>query len=208
METAQNSTKLDDKVHLKPEEWVDAYGDILFRYAVKKLQDASLAEELVQEAFLSGVKAHQNFEGRGNQLGWLTRILQRKISDHWRKTKSRREAGLEELEDMDVTKLVFDQDGNWHPNQFPKTGQMDNIDKQEFWKVVEACLKKLPPVSAEAFLLRVVDNYPVNQISEELEISPSNVSVRLHRTRLSLAKCVGSQWAHSPMRLGKSVSPK
>ena len=37
--------------NLDPSEWVDRYGDYLFRYAMLRLRDRSAAEDLVQETF-------------------------------------------------------------------------------------------------------------------------------------------------------------
>jgi len=36
-----------------PENWVDEYGDFLYRYALARVKDPSSAEDLVQETFLA-----------------------------------------------------------------------------------------------------------------------------------------------------------
>ena len=35
-----------------PESWVDKYGDLLYRYALSRIKDPSIAEDLVQEALI------------------------------------------------------------------------------------------------------------------------------------------------------------
>ena len=43
--------ELSESERRDPKNWVDIYGDRLFRHAVSKLRDSSLAEDLVQETF-------------------------------------------------------------------------------------------------------------------------------------------------------------
>ena len=69
---------------LKPETWVDEYGDYLFRYAYSRLRDPNAAEEVVQETFVAGVRYAEQFSGRGSERGWLLGILKRKIIDYVR----------------------------------------------------------------------------------------------------------------------------
>jgi len=45
-----------------PSEWVDRYGDYLFRYAMLRVRDRSSAEDLVQETFLAALKRIQGQE--------------------------------------------------------------------------------------------------------------------------------------------------
>jgi RNA polymerase sigma-70 factor (ECF subfamily) len=54
-----------------PEAWVDEYGDFLYRYALSRVKDPSIAEDLVQETFLAALKARQNFRGRSTAKTWL-----------------------------------------------------------------------------------------------------------------------------------------
>ena len=43
--------------------WVDKYGDLLYRYALSRTKDQSIAEDLVQETFLAALKARQAYRG-------------------------------------------------------------------------------------------------------------------------------------------------
>jgi len=55
-----------------PEAWVDEYGDYLFRYALARLRDESLAEDMVQETFLAALKSDAAFAGRSAPKSWLS----------------------------------------------------------------------------------------------------------------------------------------
>lgn len=188
---------------LDPAEWVDAYGDHLFRMAMRTLHNADEAEEVVQETLLTGVKKISTYAGRGSQLAWLIRILRSKCFDFLR-SKIRSRALLND--EMDPAKFAFDESGNWKANTFPDAKLWDSLDETEFWDVVERCINKLPSLTASVFLMRTVDSLGPKDIADELEISESNVSVRMHRARISLAKCVGANWMEQPLDGAKFVS--
>ena len=37
--------------------WVEQYGDFLFRYALSRLRDTEASEEVVQDCFVTGLRA-------------------------------------------------------------------------------------------------------------------------------------------------------
>ncbi len=69
-----------------PEQWVDLYGDYLFRYALMRLRDHEAARDAVQETFLAGIKSLDRFDGRVAFKFWLRGILKFKIVDAIRKS--------------------------------------------------------------------------------------------------------------------------
>lgn len=177
---------------LDPEEWVDAYGDLFYRYAYSRLRDVGSAEEVVQEAFLSGIRHLNSFSGTGSQRAWLMTILRRKVIDFVRK----RNRQLEEswAGETDPTTLLFDENGRWKPGLLPSFEPGARLESSELWAVVKECLKAIPAGQADVFVLSVVEEMDSDEICKVLEISPSNLWVRLHRARLGLAKCVGAKW--------------
>ena len=52
---------------IDPAIWVDEHGDYLFRYAVMRLRDESLAEDAVQEALLAAFQAIATYTGRSTE---------------------------------------------------------------------------------------------------------------------------------------------
>ncbi|MFK7736888.1 MAG: sigma-70 family RNA polymerase sigma factor [Pirellulaceae bacterium] len=177
---------------LDPEEWVDAYGDLFYRYAYARLRDIGVAEEVVQEAFLSGIRHLNSFSGAGSQRAWLMTILRRKVIDVIRKKNRQLEESW--AGESDPTELLFDEKGRWRPGLLPSFEPAARLESRELWTVVEKCLKTIPPGQAEVFVLSVIEELDSEEICKVLEISPSNLWVRLHRARLGLAKCVGAKW--------------
>ena len=181
-------------VELKPERWVDEYGDYLFRYANSRLRNANAAEEVVQETFLAGVRYSSQFAGRGSEAGWLMGILKRKIVDFVRARK--KHANVAPYEDEhDPTSQMFDAMGNWKSGAIKWSPAPDQrIEMEELSSVVQECLKTLPQGQADVFVMSIMEEMDSDDICRELEITPSNLWVRMHRARLGLARCVGQKW--------------
>ena len=74
--------------NLDPETWVDQYGDYLYRFALSRIKDQAVAEDLVQETFLAALHGRKSFKGHSAVKTWLSAILKHKIVDYVRK-KSR-----------------------------------------------------------------------------------------------------------------------
>lgn len=176
---------------LNPESWIDDYGDYLFRYAMSRLRNATAAEEVVQETLLSGVRYQEQFAGKGSERAWLLGILKRKIVDHVR-ARSRYYQRYED--EADPTVDLFDRQGRWKSGAMPAVAPESNLALQELWQIVRDCLEGLPKGQADVFVLSVMEEMETADICRQLEITPSNYWVRLHRARVGLAKCVGSKW--------------
>ena len=76
------------KHEIHPDNWIDLYADYLFNYTVTRVSDRDIAQDLVQDTFLAGLKSMKNFKGEASERTWLISILKRKIIDHYRKINS------------------------------------------------------------------------------------------------------------------------
>src|SRR5205085_11831113 len=65
--------------------WVDDHGECLYRYALVRVRKPEVAEDLVQETFLTAVRGYEKFGGRSPERSWLVGILKNNIVDHFRK---------------------------------------------------------------------------------------------------------------------------
>lgn len=177
-----------------PAQWVTQHGDFLYRYALSRLRDVESAEEVVQETFLAGLRAVDQYAGKGAERAWLLGILKRKIVDYVR-LRNRTGSMLRSDGADDLSETLFDQKGNWRtdPRAFgpePST----SLQRQEFWHTVHVCLDTLPQRQADVFMLREMEGLGSEEICKELDISPSNLWVLLYRARLRLSQCMKSRW--------------
>lgn len=184
---------MDQQSKVDPEQWVDEYGDYLYRYAFSRLRDANAAEEVVQEAFVAGVKYQHQYAGRGSERGWLVGILKRKIIDYVR-LRTRHQSDIGSENQHDPTAQLFDENGRLKKGLLPDMSPDRQMESRELWQVVRECLESIPQGQADVFMLSVMEEVDSDEICRELGITPSNYWVRLHRARLGLAKCVGTKW--------------
>lgn len=174
-----------------PATWVDRYGDVLYRHALSRVGRCDVAEDLVQETFLAALKARDRFSGQSLESTWLLGILKRKIVDHYRKARSTQSVGEEIVSLLEF----FRKNGHWKANlpKWPSDPQQD-LEDREFWQVLQHCKSELPESLAAAFTLRELEQLETRETCTALGISPSNLSVRLHRARLLLRRCLERNW--------------
>lgn len=70
----------------------------------------------------------------------------------------------------------------------------DELERAEFWEVVDESMTCMPDGVATAFKLSVIERQDTATICRELNISSGNLWVRLHRARNYLAHIVNDQW--------------
>lgn len=179
---------------LKPDNWINAYADALYGYTMVRVNDSGLAEDLVQETFLSAWKARDSFKGEASEKSWLFSICKNKIIDHYRK-KSKEI--VKPLPGKDGSDVFFDDVDHWTDTHQPKDWGMDfnqNIDKKEFFSILEGCKKKLQLQQQAVFVMKYMEDMDSAEICKALDITPSNYWVLIHRAKLQLRTCLEKNW--------------
>lgn len=173
---------------LRAENWVDRFGDALYRYACAKTRDNATAEDLVQETFLAAISGKKQFRNEATVSTWLFAILKRKIADHYRRVKRSKEAS--DLTEEDIHDLLRGAENARSWTHDPAK----TAENHEFQATFESCVDKLPNKLAEVYILREVNEYSPKEIRELLGISATNLSMRLHRCRLAIRECLSLHW--------------
>ncbi len=196
------NTKINNSGHpsaLSPAEtWVDQHGDYLFRYAMMRLRNRDLAENLVQETFLAAIKGKSSFSGRSSERTWMVGILKHKIIDHYRKDfRERPVTDLQNLQRDEEQTVDQFYDAMENPRKYPKDWMPDQqalLQSKEFWVILHGCMEKLPKTTSSAFAMRELDDMDTAAICKELGITSTNLWVMLHRARLQLRECLERNW--------------
>ncbi len=179
---------------------LSAHRDALYRFALLSLRNPNDAEDVVQATLLAAVQARDAFRGGCTPRTWLVGILKRKIIDAYR-ARQQDEAVPEaagdeatESDDADWLDALFARNGAWvvRPQSWDDPDQ--SLQRQEFFQVLELCLKAVPGVAGRAFLLREVMDLEPDEICKDLRISKSNYWVLMHRARLRLRGCLDKNW--------------
>jgi RNA polymerase sigma-70 factor (ECF subfamily) len=178
---------------INPNKWIDLYSDYLFNFTITRVNDREIAQDLIQETFLAGLKSMKNFKGEASERTWLISILKRKIIDHYRKINSNK--GKAEVR----MNLNFDgeDEGDWIEQRvadpFDKTAE-NTLENEELGLAIHNCISKLPAKQAEVFKMKTLLGYDTETICNELDITASNLWVIIHRARTSLAACMEKNW--------------
>jgi RNA polymerase sigma-70 factor (TIGR02943 family) len=185
---ATNNSQLDPNV------WVDHYADALFSYAYFRVQDKTLAEELVQETFVAALVAREKFKGNSSEKTWFFAILKNKIIDQLRRKYREKLQSLETTPEHACGDF-FNERGDWlvKPGKWQENPQQ-NFEQREFLAVLQQCLTGLSAKQSDAFTLREFDDIDSDEICKVLGISPTNYWVLLHRARLVIRKCLEEKW--------------
>ena len=166
--------------------WVESYGDYLFNFAVGQVRDAHVAEDLVQETFLGALKSQASFTGHSSERTWLVGILRHKICDHLRKTCRERAVRFDPLPVHDAGG-AFDESLLWvHQVAAESMSASRRLELGEFRAHLERAMGKLPARIGQFFQLYSIEERPPKEVCEQLNISPGNLGVMLHRARWQL----------------------
>ena len=145
----------------------------------------SIADEVVQEAWISAIKALPKFEGRSSLKTWLVQIV-----SNGAKSRVRRENRYTPLDDgwEAVPSDKFDQTGHRIDDVLPwetatPEALLANTQLQE---VIEQAFQALPAMQRAAITMIDMEGYKIDEVCNILDISSSNARVLLHRARVAV----------------------
>jgi RNA polymerase sigma-70 factor (ECF subfamily) len=173
---------------------VDNYGDYLYSFALYRIQDDSLAQDLVQDTLTAALQAKERFKGTSSEKTWLTGILKHKIMDFLRK-KYREPVFEDNILESQAIHDCFDDQGKWKtgPEEWASNPER-LLEQKSFLSIVQKCLQDLPKRSARALALRELEGETTKIICKVLNITTTNCWVILHRARFLMRKCIETNW--------------
>ncbi len=138
-----------------------------------------LAEDLVHDAFITAIKKHSTYNGRGSLEGWLRTIVINTALMHLRKEKKN-----------SISHFSLDDDPGRDTTGTPNEGDIRSLIENAGFSdndLLQA-IDELPDHHKAVFNLYVMDNYTHKQIASELNISQGTSKSHLARARKRLQK--------------------
>ena len=161
------------------------------RYLAASFVGEKLADEVVQEAWLSVLTALDKFERRSSLKTWILRIVSNEAKTRLR--KENRLVSLEALlgEDSDMASR-FDASGHWslYPTDWQAHSPEDLLSTSELKACIELLTRGLPGIQVATLAMREQQGLSYEEICNILDISESNVRVLVHRARNRLYECI------------------
>ncbi|ROZ64475.1 sigma-70 family RNA polymerase sigma factor [Ramlibacter sp. WS9] len=167
----------------------------LMRFARLQLRNEAWAEDAVSETMLAALSKPQSFGNRSQLKTWLVGILKHKVIDVLRQRQ--REVVLVDDEGdggEELDALMFKADGHYANKPTEWGNPEQELNSRQFFTVLEACAEKLPAAMGRVFLMREWLELPSEEICKELQLTPTNLYVQLHRARLRLRECLEINW--------------
>lgn len=174
-----------------PEQWLALYGNILYRYALVRIREPEISEDLVQETLLAALKARANYAGQASEQTWLIGILKHKMMDYFRKASRDKTQAFDEQFASATDDDYFDQQGHWQIDLSSGSGPEKSLEQEQFLEILQACIDRLPPRMAQLFVLSELDGMENEEICKTMSISTmNNFWVMMSRVRVQLRHCL------------------
>jgi len=153
--------------------------------------DASVAEDVVQEAWIGVLNGLDGFQGRCSLKAWIFRILA---------NCARRRGGLERrsvpfsaLEDepeegepaVSPDRFLDGEHPRWpgHWSRPPEPWAEERLAAHEAASLARSAIEALPPAQRQVITLRDLEGLEASEVCELLAVSEGNQRVLLHRAR-------------------------
>jgi RNA polymerase sigma-70 factor (ECF subfamily) len=175
------------------ESLVDSYHGTMLAVARRYVRTREVAEEVVQEAWLSVLNGLDRFEGRSSLKTWiLSIVVNTAMTRGGREARSvpfsslvpadEEEAPAVEPERFRAPDAPFA--GHW--NRYPgdwSTLPEEGLFGRETLDVVKGAIAELPDAQRAAIAMRDIAGCSAEEVCDALEVSTGNQRVLLHRAR-------------------------
>ena len=157
---------------------------------------ASLAEDIMQDAWVAIWKGLPGFAGRSALTTWMYTIVRNESTARLKK-EGRYKQHQEPVanEDRDFESWIesnFAADGHWLEG--PARWHLDSpdamLEEQQLQDCLEHNIEDLKPAQQSVFRLRDIEQMSLDEICNILQLSHSNVRVLLHRARNKLLRVI------------------
>jgi RNA polymerase sigma factor (sigma-70 family) len=160
------------------ERLVAAHRDFL-RFLEARLPSRAVAEEVLQAAYARTLEKGGAIRDSESAVSWFYRLLRNALTDYYRQRATEARA-------------------------LERHAEEPLPPEQELQATVCACMKTLLPnlksEYAEVLLRADLEEQPIGEVAAQLDITPNNATVRLHRARQALKRelerCCGTCAAH------------
>lgn len=190
-------TEAEQVTQTDSQRWIDEHGDYLYRFALVRVRNPDVAEDLVQETFLAALQGMHRETRPTSERPWMIGIIKHKIVDHFRRS-ARQSLKDDDRAEAHPPEDDFIADGHWKPEATAFLRWPDRpdglVERKQFWDSLAYCLNRLPSRTAQVFTLRELDELETEDICRLLHLTQTNLGVILHRARKQLRHCLSSRY--------------
>ena len=149
---------------------VDQYSDMVFTIIIRILNNRELARELSQDVFVKVYQSLSGFNGKSKLSTWIYKIAYNSALNEKRKNTK---LALSSLEDHEL---------HLNDNKNAEKAMINDLAKNE----INRAIMKLHEDERIIVTLYYFEDISVAEISKVVDLSISNIKVKLHRIRMKL----------------------
>lgn len=162
----------------------------IYNFTYRMLGSEEEAEDLTQDIFVAAFRGIRRFRGEAKFSTWLYRIALNQTRNRI-KYLARRDFFARQSRRL--------RPGEESPWENPEL-LADIAPTPEQWTLskslaiqVQSCLNQMAPQARQILLLRDVQGFSYEELSEMLSLNPGTVKSRLHRARAALQECLADK---------------
>lgn len=165
----------------------------LTRMAMRYVADRETAEEVVQNTWIAVIEGIKNYEGRSSLRSWIFAILINKAKDRGvRESRHVNFSSLESAEDgyddaVDPSRFhaAGEHAGDWALPPQPWNEQTPErlLASKQALEAMSHAIDELPASLREVLVLKDIEERDSDYVCKKLNITETNLYVRLHRAR-------------------------
>jgi RNA polymerase sigma-70 factor (ECF subfamily) len=165
---------------------VNKYQKKILNIAYRMLGDYDEACEIAQDAFVSAFKNMKHFREEAQFSTWIYTIVVNLSKNRLKKITVRgqhEELTLDNPHDSESTHIKRDPVSD-------EPSVLEKIEKRETHEVVQTCINSLDDEFREVIVLRDIQGFSYDELSDMLKLKEGTVKSRLFRAREMLKNCL------------------
>lgn len=152
------------------EEIYKEYSKFIFNYLLSFTGNVEIAEELMQETFLSAILNIEKFTNKSSLKTWLCKIAKNKWIDYYKKNKKIKEINIDEINENLFLNYCFEDDCSKRNDQIDLYNNISKLDKN----------------TQEVIFLRVRGNLTFKEIGRIMEKTEEWARITFYRGKIKL----------------------
>ena len=200
------------QTHINQEDML-VHDEALLGFALAKVHDPYIAEDLVQDTLLTAISKIGEYKGESSVKTWLFGILRHKILDYFRWLQRHPGEKRTNTSTYKTIKTGSEKFNNASSNSSQQTNFSDGcqsiekvedhqnpakeLERLQLRSALKCCIDTLPNSIHQVFMMSEVEEIEPEEICKAAGISRQSLTVFLYRARKELRKCMQAKWLES-----------
>lgn len=162
----------------------------IYNFTYRMLGSEGEAEDLTQDIFIAAFRGIRSFRGDAKFSTWLYRIALNQARNRI-KYLSRRNFFARQRRRADHRANTVSESPEGLPDSAPTPEQWTM--SRDLAAQVQECLSQIPLQARQILVLRDIQGFSYDELSEMLSLKPGTVKSRLHRARAAMRECLSDK---------------